>query len=338
MNIGQLARQAGVPIDTIRYYERQQLIPEPARSASGYRQYAHDDVTRLNFIRRAKTLGFTLEEIGELDGDKWPVAVATWTQMKAGSYQETGSRGGTPGRARAHARCPARAWSMPARAMAPLATCPIMAALARSRMNATSATSRATLPMADSHACCAGRPGRMTTAGLDPVCGMTVDPATTPHQRSDTMATITTSARPAAARSSSPIRTATCIANRRHPAKPAIAGARYTCPMHPEIEQDGPGTCPICGMALEPVLPSLEDGENPELVDFRRRFWWTLPLSMATMVAGDGRACACRMRCRPARGPGSNSRWRRPSCCGPAGRSSCAGRSRSATAAPTCGR
>ncbi|WP_027080402.1 MerR family transcriptional regulator [Luteimonas mephitis] len=66
MNIGQLARQAGVPIDTVRYYERQRLIPEPARSASGYRQYQCDDVTRLNFIRRAKALGFTLEEIGEL--------------------------------------------------------------------------------------------------------------------------------------------------------------------------------------------------------------------------------------------------------------------------------
>lgn len=66
MNIGQLARQAGVPIDTVRYYERQRLIPEPARSASGYRQYQRDDVIRLDFIRRAKTLGFTLEEIGEL--------------------------------------------------------------------------------------------------------------------------------------------------------------------------------------------------------------------------------------------------------------------------------
>lgn len=66
MNIGQLARQAGVPIDTIRYYERQRLIPEPARTPSGYRQYARDDVTRLEFIRRAKALGFTLEEIGEL--------------------------------------------------------------------------------------------------------------------------------------------------------------------------------------------------------------------------------------------------------------------------------
>jgi len=66
MNIGQLARRAGVPIDTVRYYERQGLVPEPPRSASGYRQYGPDDVTRLEFIRRAKTLGFTLEEIGEL--------------------------------------------------------------------------------------------------------------------------------------------------------------------------------------------------------------------------------------------------------------------------------
>src|SRR3546814_8894443 len=54
--------------------------------------------------------------------------------------------------------------------------------------------------------------------------------------------------------------------------------------MHPEIVQDGPGTCPICGMALEPEMPSLDDGENPELTDFRRRFWWTLPLSFVVMM------------------------------------------------------
>ncbi|WDS36986.1 MerR family transcriptional regulator [Pseudoxanthomonas sp.] len=66
MNIGQLARQTQVPIDTIRYYERQRLLPEPPRSAGGYRRYAEDDIARLNFIRRAKGLGFTLEEIGEL--------------------------------------------------------------------------------------------------------------------------------------------------------------------------------------------------------------------------------------------------------------------------------
>lgn len=56
-------------------------------------------------------------------------------------------------------------------------------------------------------------------------------------------------------------------------------GAVYTCPMHPEIRQPTPGSCPICGMALEPAMPSLDDEENPELVDFRHRFWWTLPLT-----------------------------------------------------------
>lgn len=65
---------------------------------------------------------------------------------------------------------------------------------------------------------------------------------------------------------------------------PVPAGTRYTCPMDPQIVQDGPGTCPICGMALEPMMPSLDDGENPELTDFRRRFWWSLPLSIATMA------------------------------------------------------
>jgi len=60
-------------------------------------------------------------------------------------------------------------------------------------------------------------------------------------------------------------------------------GSIYTCPMHPEIRQDHPGTCPICGMALEPLLPT-EDDENPELEDFSRRFWWTLPLSLAVLA------------------------------------------------------
>ena len=61
-------------------------------------------------------------------------------------------------------------------------------------------------------------------------------------------------------------------------------GAVYTCPMHPQIRQPAPGSCPICGMALEPVMPALDDGENPELVDFRRRFWWTLPLTVVVFA------------------------------------------------------
>lgn len=66
MQIGHLASRAGVAIDTVRYYERQGLLPEPLRQDSGYRRYEEEDVLRLRFIRRAKTLGFTLEEIGGL--------------------------------------------------------------------------------------------------------------------------------------------------------------------------------------------------------------------------------------------------------------------------------
>ena len=64
----------------------------------------------------------------------------------------------------------------------------------------------------------------------------------------------------------------------------AAAGVIYTCPMHPEIRQDHAGNCPKCGMTLEPVLPSLDDQENPELADFQRRFWWTLPLTTIVTV------------------------------------------------------
>ncbi|WP_414691355.1 heavy metal translocating P-type ATPase [Noviherbaspirillum sp.] len=68
------------------------------------------------------------------------------------------------------------------------------------------------------------------------------------------------------------------------PAQAMPEGTVYTCPMHPEIRQNAPGNCPICGMTLEPVMPSLEEEENPELVDFRRRFWWTLPLTVIVTV------------------------------------------------------
>ena len=66
--------------------------------------------------------------------------------------------------------------------------------------------------------------------------------------------------------------------------KKVRAGTQYTCPMHPEIIRDTPGHCPICGMALEPVLPAADEGELPELADFRRRFWWTLPLTLAALA------------------------------------------------------
>ena len=66
MKIGELAKRAEVPIDTVRYYEREGLIPPPVRRASGYRAYLDADVDRLRFMRRAKGLGFTLQEIRDL--------------------------------------------------------------------------------------------------------------------------------------------------------------------------------------------------------------------------------------------------------------------------------
>ena len=64
----------------------------------------------------------------------------------------------------------------------------------------------------------------------------------------------------------------------------AAADTIYTCPMHPEIRQAHPGNCPKCGMTLEPLLPQLGDDDNPELRDFQRRFWWTLPLTVIVFV------------------------------------------------------
>lgn len=67
-------------------------------------------------------------------------------------------------------------------------------------------------------------------------------------------------------------------------AAPIATGTIYTCPMHPEVRQDHPGNCPKCGMTLEALIPELEEEGNPELDDFRRRFWWTLPLTVIVTI------------------------------------------------------
>ena len=123
------------------------------------------------------------------------------------------------------------------------------------------------------------------THATDPICGMKVDPLTTSHHAEH--------AGQAYHFCSAGCRTKFVADPERylHPATdaaPVPAGTQYTCPMHPEIVQDGPGTCPLCGMALEPMLPSLDEEENPELTDFRRRFWWTLPFTTATLLLAMG--------------------------------------------------
>nr|WP_275134999.1 heavy metal translocating P-type ATPase [Stenotrophomonas sp. SAM-B] len=130
-------------------------------------------------------------------------------------------------------------------------------------------------------ACCSSTATGVSTA-TDPVCGMMVDPATTAHHaRHDGSDYYFCSDGCRRKFIADPQR---YLAASSRPSEAPPAGTLYTCPMHPEIVQDGPGTCPLCGMALEPSLPRLDDGENPELTDFRRRFWWSLPLSVATMA------------------------------------------------------
>ncbi len=109
---------------------------------------------------------------------------------------------------------------------------------------------------------------------IDPVCGMTVDPHTTPHRH-------THKGRPYYFCSSG-CRTkfaADPASSMPAAAEPVPEGTIYTCPMHPEIRQVGPGSCPICGMALEPDIVTADSGSNPELIDMTRRFWVALALT-----------------------------------------------------------
>ncbi len=69
---------------------------------------------------------------------------------------------------------------------------------------------------------------------------------------------------------------------------PVKEGTKYTCPMHPEIVRDGPGDCPICGMALEPMTVSAEEEENPELIDMTRRFWVSAVLTLPVLLIAMG--------------------------------------------------
>jgi P-type Cu+ transporter len=115
-----------------------------------------------------------------------------------------------------------------------------------------------------------------STSAQDPVCGMLVDAATAKHKAEHLGANYYfCSAGCRAKFVAEPARFLAAAA-----AKPAPAGAIYTCPMHPEIRQPGPGHCPICGMALEPEVASGAEGPSAELTDMTRRFWVALALSV----------------------------------------------------------
>ena len=118
----------------------------------------------------------------------------------------------------------------------------------------------------------------------DPVCGMKVDVATAKfHVTHAGQEFHFCSQRCQDKFTAEPAQYVAATATQPPKTPVATAGRRYTCPMHPQIIRDAPGTCPICGMALEPMLPT-DDDENPELADFSRRFWWTLPLSLIVLT------------------------------------------------------
>ena len=120
------------------------------------------------------------------------------------------------------------------------------------------------------------------TAVIDPVCGMQVDPLTTAHHATHAGSEYHFCS--ARCRGKFVTDPGTYLSPSATTPEAAPAGTIYTCPMHPQIRQEGPGTCPICGMALEAEMPSLEDDDNPELRDFSRRFWWTLPLTVIVLA------------------------------------------------------
>jgi len=135
---------------------------------------------------------------------------------------------------------------------------------------------------AEAHACCGNRPGEAgktaeAALAIDPVCGMKVDPADAKHRFSyKGQDYFFCGARCRERFEAEPEK----FLQPREPEPPQPSGTIYTCPMHPEVRQVGPGSCPICGMALEPEQISLDDAPDPELLDMTRRFWIALALTL----------------------------------------------------------
>ena len=133
-----------------------------------------------------------------------------------------------------------------------------------------------------------GRVNALSVLAKDPVCGMSVDPATATHKVEHGGSTyhfcsagcrdkfVAEPARFLAASAGTP------------PPTPAPSGAIYTCPMHPQVRQAGPGNCPICGMTLVPETVTADSGPSPELIDMTRRFWIGLALAVPVVALAMG--------------------------------------------------
>jgi len=121
----------------------------------------------------------------------------------------------------------------------------------------------------------------------DPVCGMAVDPATARHKAEHGAATYYFCS--AGCRDKFAAEPARFLAaSTGTPPTPAPLGAIYTCPMHPQVRQAGPGNCPICGMTLVPETVTADSGPSPELIDMTRRFWIGLALAVPVVALAMG--------------------------------------------------
>ena len=136
-------------------------------------------------------------------------------------------------------------------------------------------------------ACCGHCDAAMATdaTATDPVCGMKVDPHTARHQAEhDGQTHYFCAARCREKFEANPQR---YLAPQPQPAEPVAEGTLYTCPMHPEIRQVGPGTCPKCGMALEPMTPAADEDDS-DLRHIRRKFWMAAALAIPLLIVAMG--------------------------------------------------
>ena len=124
--------------------------------------------------------------------------------------------------------------------------------------------------------------GDTSAKAKDPVCGMTVDPHTAKHRAEHGGKTYYFCA--AGCRTKFVADPARYLEPEAAKAEPVPPGTIYTCPMHPQIRQVGPGSCPICGMALEPELVTAEAEPNAELQDMMRRLWIGAALTLPVFV------------------------------------------------------
>jgi len=142
--------------------------------------------------------------------------------------------------------------------------------------------------MSNPPACCSGHTKTQETGqALDPVCGMMVDPVATAHHATHGGERFHFCS--AGCQTKFVAEPERYLPGAKHEPEAVVPGAIYTCPMHPEVRQVGPGACPKCGMALEPEDATADAGPNPEIADFTRRFRvavaMTLPLFIMEMSA-----------------------------------------------------